>query len=430
MRSLRNLSLLVEIGNPPTKGIPFPTHRTLDERSDLGYERIIMLIHNILFSSLQFLLVVLLAATGTHALAQKQSEAPNVILVLVDDMGWMDLSCQGSDFCGPQTSIGSRGRSSIHQWLRSLRRMLAHRAAVQTGRYPHRLGVTDWIRSLFQRGGLGTPEKNPTEYVREEKIENYSAHPIPIGWKVRKSPLRSSPGKRIPDCLYWEMAFGGTSHGIPKSRVTMKISGLRLWATPFLLRSLQQPQAQAPHHSRGYPQTAWKKEGRIPDSPRGDEAVALIREWKDQPFFIQVSRYAVHTPIQAIQEVADQYKFKEGMSETNRKYAAMVESIDDCMRDMLAELKKHGIDENTMIIFTSDNGGLTEREIYRKRSFAAEKDTATKVASGRALSDTSAAAVPPGVVSDEPSPRSICSPAFLRLPELNSPRTDPSTAYL
>jgi len=46
------------------------------------------------------------------------------------------------------------------------------------------------------------------------------------------------------------------------------------------------------------------------------------------------------------------------MSETNRKYAAMVESIDDCMRDMLAELKKHGIDDNTLIIFTSDNGGL------------------------------------------------------------------------
>ena len=84
----------------------------------------------------------------------------------------------------------------------------------------------------------------------------------------------------------------------------------------------------------------------------------LISERKDQPFFIQVSHYAVHTPIQAIQEVADKYKFKEGMSETNRKYAAMVESIDDCMRDMLAELKKHGIDKNTLIIFTSDNGGL------------------------------------------------------------------------
>ena len=67
----------------------------------------------------------------------------------------------------------------------------------------------------------------------------------------------------------------------------------------------------------------------------------------------------MHTPIQAIQEVADKYKFKEGMSQQqDRKYAAMVESIDDCMRDMLAELTKHGLDENTLIVFTSDNGGL------------------------------------------------------------------------
>ena len=101
-----------------------------------------------------------------------------------------------------------------------------------------------------------------------------------------------------------------------------------------------------------------EKQGEYLTHREADEAVKLIRQWKDQPFFIQVSHYAVHTPIQAIQEVADKYKFKEGMSETNRKYAAMVESIDDCMRDMLAELKKHGLDKNTMIIFTSDNGGL------------------------------------------------------------------------
>ena len=101
-----------------------------------------------------------------------------------------------------------------------------------------------------------------------------------------------------------------------------------------------------------------RKPGEYLTHREADEAVKLIRNWKDRPFFIQVSHYAVHTPIQAIQEVADKYKFKEGMSETNRKYAAMVESIDDCMRDMLSELKKHGIDENTLIIFTSDNGGL------------------------------------------------------------------------
>ena len=108
----------------------------------------------------------------------------------------------------------------------------------------------------------------------------------------------------------------------------------------------------------------------------------LIRQWKDKPFFIQVSHYAVHTPIQAIQEVADKYKFKEGMSETNRKYAAMVESIDDCMRDMLAELKKHGIDKNTLIIFTSDNGGLDRNGSPTENApCAAGKDIATRAES-------------------------------------------------
>ena len=67
------------------------------------------------------------------------------------------------------------------------------------------------------------------------------------------------------------------------------------------------------------------------------------------------------------------------MSETNRKYAAMVESIDDCMRDMLAELKKHGIDENTLIIFTSDNGGLDRNGSPTETlPYAVERDIAMR----------------------------------------------------
>ena len=104
--------------------------------------------------------------SGTHALAQKQSEAPNVILVLVDDMGWMDLSCQGSDFYRtPNADRLLRKEFNSPMVTQPAPYARPPAPAVQTGRYPHRLGVTDWIRSLFQRGGLGTPEKNPTEYA-------------------------------------------------------------------------------------------------------------------------------------------------------------------------------------------------------------------------------------------------------------------------
>jgi arylsulfatase A-like enzyme len=136
--------------------------------------------------------------------------------------------------------------------------------------------------------------------------------------------------------------FGGCDYGQP----------------PSFFDPYNNPKHKHPTIRAGIHKLPGRKPGEYLTHREADEAVKLIRQWKDQPFFIQVSHYAVHTPIQAIQEVADKYKFKEGMSETNRKYAAMVESIDDCMRDMLAELKKHGLDENTLIIFTSDNGGL------------------------------------------------------------------------
>ena len=107
----------------------------------------------------------LLLFLGLSLLADDKSK-PNVILVLVDDMGWMDLSCQGSDFYRTPNvdRLASEGITYTNGYA-ACAVCSPTRAAVQTGRYPHRLGVTDWIRSLFQRGGLGTPDKNPTEYV-------------------------------------------------------------------------------------------------------------------------------------------------------------------------------------------------------------------------------------------------------------------------
>ena len=115
---------------------------------------------------LVLLSVVSLLFCSVNTDAAKQSAKPNVILVLVDDMGWMDLSCQGSDFYRtPNVDRLAKEGILFTNGYAACAVCSPTRAAVQTGRYPHRLGVTDWIRSLFQRGGLGTPEKNPTEYV-------------------------------------------------------------------------------------------------------------------------------------------------------------------------------------------------------------------------------------------------------------------------
>jgi arylsulfatase A-like enzyme len=102
-----------------------------------------------------------------------------------------------------------------------------------------------------------------------------------------------------------------------------------------------------------------RKPGEYLTHREADEAEALIRGWhaKKQPFFLQVSHYAVHTPIQAIKEVAAKYQ-REGKEAINASYAAMVESVDDSTRQILGTLKELGIEKDTIVIFTSDNGGL------------------------------------------------------------------------
>ena len=96
----------------------------------------------------------------------RAGDQPNIIVILVDDMGWMDLSCQGSDYYKTPAidRLATEGIRFTNGYA-ACAVCSPTRAALQTGRYPHRVGVTDWIRSRFQRGRIGTPPKNPTEYV-------------------------------------------------------------------------------------------------------------------------------------------------------------------------------------------------------------------------------------------------------------------------
>ena len=108
---------------------------------------------------------LLLLVAGLSALS-KAADHPNVIVILVDDMGWMDLSCQGSDYYRTPAidRLATEGVRFTNGYA-ACAVCSPTRAALQTGRYPHRIGVTDWIRSRFQRGRVGTPAKNPTKYV-------------------------------------------------------------------------------------------------------------------------------------------------------------------------------------------------------------------------------------------------------------------------
>ena len=114
---------------------------------------------------LVFLAVLALASAASLAAESQDKKRLNVVLILVDDLGWMDLSCQGSDYYKTPNidKLASQGMRFTNAYA-ACSVCSPTRAAVMTGRWPGRIGVTDWIRARFQRQPWDK-EENPTEYV-------------------------------------------------------------------------------------------------------------------------------------------------------------------------------------------------------------------------------------------------------------------------
>ena len=90
-----------------------------------------------------------------------------------------------------------------------------------------------------------------------------------------------------------------------------------------------------------------------------DEAVSFIRKNRDKPFFLYLSHYAVHTPIQGKKDLVKKYeKARDNKGQDDPVYASMVHSVDDSMERLLSTLEDLELDDNTLIVFTGDNGGL------------------------------------------------------------------------
>ena len=304
----------------------------------------------------------LLALTACLLLVSSLVQAadkPNVILILVDDLGWMDLSCQGSDYYKTRAidQIATEGMRYTNGYA-ACAVCSPTRAAVQTGRYPHRVGVTDWIRSLFQRGNRGTPERNPTEYVGG-KNRAYLCPPNPYWMEHEEITIAEALKARGYQSGYigkWHL--GDPAWYPPGQGYDENKGGCDYGQPPSYFDPYNQPKGRHESLRKGIHNLPGRRKGEFLTHREGDEAEALIRGWhaRKQPFFLQVGHYAVHTPIQAIAEVAA--KYKRDKKPNNAKYAAMVESVDDSTRQILATLKELGIDRDTLIIFTSDNGGL------------------------------------------------------------------------
>jgi arylsulfatase A len=277
-----------------------------------------------------FLLSALFSALSPLVCAQEAP--PNIILMLIDDMGWTDLGCYGSKYYEtPHIDQLAKDGMKFTQAYSACTVCSPTRAAVLTGKSPARLHITDWIAGHDRpHARLKIPEWTKLLPLEEETLaERLKTH----GYTTASIGKWHLGGPEFyPQQQGFDSNIGGTDRGSPPS-----------YFSPYSIDTLK-------------------------DGPKNEfltdrltnEAIGFIERNKATPFFIYLPHYAVHTPIMGKPEVVAKYQAKRAAGgHSNPVYAALVESVDDSVGRLRATLEKEGLWENTIFIFTSDNGGLS-----------------------------------------------------------------------
>ena len=292
-----------------------------------------------------------MVASGNPVSAKQPT---NFVIILVDDLGWTDLTCQGSKyFETPNVDRLAAQGMRFTSGYAACAVCSPTRAAVQTGRYPGRVGVTDWIRSKFQGGDIPADGRNPTEYVGGRN-RPLLCPPNPLFMELDELTLAEAlkPAGYV-SCYIGKWHLGQKDQFPERQGYDFNHGGCDLGQPPNYFDPYE--------NKRQYyeiPNLPPRKEGEYLTDREADEAVAFIKTNKDRPFLLSLGHYCVHTPLQAKKDVTAKYDAKPKTNQKNPVYAAMVESVDDAAGKVMAVLDELKLTDRTVVIFTSDNGGL------------------------------------------------------------------------
>jgi arylsulfatase A len=321
------------------------------------------------YSFLLLITSALLLFTGfANDRFETEEHPPNIIIIHVDDLGWADLSVQGSTFYETPhiDGLASTGVRFTDAYA-SASVCSPTRAALMTGRYPARVGITDWIRAAFQGGEIPEDGQNPAEYEGGPD-QPLLTPPNPL-WmeheEVTIADILKEAGYKNVHIGKWHL--GGENWYPETQGFHINIGGADLGEPPSFFD---------PYYSErvGYiPTLEPREEGEYLTDREAWEAVSFIEQHHDRPFFLHFANYAVHTPIQAKVELIERYENKPPTFQDNPVYAGMVHSVDEAVGAIVQKLKELGIYENTLIFFTSDNGGLDRQDATTNDPFRSGK---------------------------------------------------------
>ena len=295
-----------------------------------------------------FVACALLPAGAASAVGPAASPAPlNVVLVLVDDLGWRDLGCQGSElYETPRIDALAAEAVRFTQAYSNCPVCSPSRAAVLTGQHPGRVGFTGHITAIGRhRHPANSAILPPADfmYLRHELVT--IAEALEAAGYVSASIGKWHLGAES----HWPLSHGfdlnvaGHTHGSPAS-----------YFFPYR-RPGQDWNPDMPNLD-----LSASSEGEYLTSRLTEEALQFVERNRNRPFFLYLSHYAVHTPLQAPDHLVRKYRSKIAASASGGDpvYAAMVESVDTSVGRILDRLEAASVANRTVFILASDNGGL------------------------------------------------------------------------
>ena len=257
-------------------------------------------------------------------------EPPNILFILVDDMGWRDLSCYGNEvFETPNLDKLAKQGMRFTNAYAACPICGPSRAAIMTGKFPSTSGYVDNYVSETKGGILQrTQERSHLELEAVTLAESLKTGGYQTGF-LGKWHLTNNDETHLPTDQGFDVNIAGGWKGHPHDG----------YFSPYKLAHLD-------------------------DGPKGEyltdrlttEAIGVLDRFsqKDAPWLLYVSYYTVHAPFHSKPEKTKKYAAKKAR---NPKYGGMMESMDENIGRMLSWLDQKGLRENTIIFFTSDNGG-------------------------------------------------------------------------
>lgn len=287
---------------------------------------------------------------------------PNIVFILADDLGWCDLGADGSRFHeSPNLDRIAAEGMRFTQGYATCQVCSPSRASILTGKYPPRHGITNYLgaKTGEEWRGMGRHDKMlPPEYEPRLRPDEITFPQVlrAAGYRTFFAGKWHLGGEGAgPEDFGFEVNKGGWNAGGPSGGYFSP------WKNPKLESG---PAGESLPIRLGHETASW------------------IREHKHEPFLAYLSFYSVHSPIQTSQDRWEKFRRKAvemGLSDTrflfDRKlpvrqvqdcpiYAGMIEAMDDSVGLVLDTLDELGLADNTLVCFTSDNGGVSSGDAY------------------------------------------------------------------